>query len=593
MIHDAPIALFSLRAFVLPGAVGILLALGLWGVPYTLLCAISIGVVRILLDSWQEIRQGKYSLDYVAFVAMVVSLISEQYLAGAIIALMFTGGKALESFASQKAHAALKSLSDTIPKTAFVFRHGAYEEVSLQDIAAGEKILVKRNEIVPLDGTLASKDLGVFDLSNLTGEVAPVTLKPGTAIKSGSINVGEIIELVTVGDFSTSTYHKIVQLVDEAHAHPARMVRLSEKANIYFTFVAFVCAGLAYLISGELARALAVLVIATPCPLIIAAPVAFIGGMSRLARNGIVLRKPAALEGLDQATAVFFDKTGTLTMGDPAFTAIELVKRASRLTEEDVLRIAASIEVHSLHPLARAVVREADKRNIAFPIAENVVEKIGVGITGYIEGASYTVTGSPRTHQGIALVLKKNGKDVAYVYFADTLKEGVEVLLGELTTRGVRTEIITGDSQENAERVFGGLATIVHADASPGDKYALIEKAEREGEVVVMVGDGLNDAPALARAGVGVVFSGAENGASIGASDIVMLDSRIEKLSLLFSASHRTVRIARQSIYGGIFLSSVGMVCAAFGYIAPVHGALMQEAIDVVVILNALRSLRA
>lgn len=577
-------------AFWMPAVVAVLLILSFFDAPFVLLCAIGLGLMRILFESYREIREGRYALDYIALVALGVSIIAGEYLAGALVALMFTGGKALEDFASRKAYAALKSLSETIPKTVFVERGGKFEEVPLQEVRDGEHILVKQGELVPLDGMVRAPAQGLFDLANLTGEAGAQYFALGTFVKSGAINRGETVTLQVVGTFASSTYHKIAELVAEAKSRPARMVRLSARANIYFTAITFVIAGIAFVLGDGIARALAVLVIATPCPLIIAAPVAFIGGMSRLARSGIIVRVPAALEGIAQSDTVFFDKTGTLTLGEPALTRIEICQ--TTMSEEELLRIAAGIEIHSLHPLARAIVAEAERCQITYSIADVAAEKIGKGISGKVEGKTYTISGTDEEYRGITLALKSDDTVLARFHFADVLKEGALDFVGALKKSGVRTEIITGDTKENANEIFGKTALLVHAAASPQDKHRFVEEAHARGAVVTMIGDGLNDAPALARADVGVVYSGTENSASIEAADIAILDRRIDRVRELFSISHRTVSIARQSIYGGIVLSMIGMIAAALGYIPPVYGALLQETIDIIVILNALRVLR-
>lgn len=579
-----------LVGFWMPGLVTLLLVFGFFGVSYAYLAAIVLGLARILFESYREIREGRYALDYVALVALGVSIVAHEYLAGALVALMFTGGKALEDFATRRAYAALKSLGETIPKTVFVERDGNVRETPLQEVKHGDRIIVKQEELVPLDGVLCAPARALLDLANLTGEAGARDFKSGTFIKSGAVNKGETITMQVVGSFVSSTYHKIVELVEEAKNHPARIVRMSSRASAYFTAITFFIAGVAFVLGDGITRALAVLVIATPCPLIIAAPVAFIGGMSRLARVGIIVRVPAALEGIAQTDTVFFDKTGTLTMGEPSLIRVEILDAS--VAEEDVLRIAAGIEIHSLHPLARTLVRETERRAIEYSITDVVSEKVGQGISGVVDGETYTITGSEEEYRGITLVLKKGDAMVARLHFGDVLKEGALDFVEELTKSGIHSEIITGDTKENAEEVFGKTTFVVHADASPEDKFRLIEKAHAQGSIVTMIGDGLNDAPALARADVGVVYSGTENSASIEAADIAMLDRRIDRIEELFSVSRRTVSIAQQSIYGGIALSVVGMFFAALGYIPPVYGALIQEAIDIVVILNALRVLR-
>lgn len=567
------------------------IGLGLAGFSYAYTVAIVIGIALIVWNGFQEIKEGRYALDYVAFLAMVVALLTGQELAGAIVTLMFTGGKALETFASRRAEAALRALSETIPKNAFVWRDGKFNDVALQEIKDGERILVKRHELVPLDGTLYS-ELGLLEMANLTGEAGATEFSRGVLIKSGAVNAGETIELIVVGDFGSSTYHNIVKLVEEAKERPARFVKLSARASGYFTVTTLFFAALGYFIGGTTSL-LAVLVIATPCPLIIAAPAAFVSGMSRLARRKVIVRQPTVLEVLDKASVMFFDKTGTLTFGEPELSLIKRISpTVADLSDEALLGIAASIEIHSLHPLARAIVNEAKKRNVSFTTSTLVSEKLGKGISGQVNGRTYHLSGADKEHAGITLVLHDGEVTIAEFHFVDHLKPGVSGFLERLRERGIRTEVITGDTMKNAREVFGDMDIKIHASALPEDKYRLVEEAHLAGEKVVMVGDGLNDAPALARADVGIVFSGSENAASINAADIVMIDKNIERLEDLFYTSRRTYAIARQSVYAGIGLSVMGMSLAAFGFITPVAGALVQEAIDVIVILNALRALR-
>ena len=560
-----------------------------------LLLIIIVGIVKIVTDSYQKISSGQYSLDYIAFFAMVLSLSSGEYLAGAIVSVMFIGGESLEAFASGRAYRALKKLSETIPKNCLVQQGDKFVEQPIQEVIDGKIILIKRNEIIPLDGTILTPDEAVLNLANITGEVDPVNFKKGTFIRSGSVNSGDTLTLSVVGSFATSSYQRIVGLVEDAKLNPARTVRLSEQANFYFTFVTLVIAGLTYYFTGDLVRLLAVLVIATPCPLIIAAPVAFVGGMSMAAYRGIILRKPSALEGLDKADAIFFDKTGTLTFGQPV-----LLNAATDISDE-ALAIAAGLEIHSLHPYAKTIVEEARKRGLNFPIADNIHEEIGKGISGTINGKEYHFygkellqAGTKSTQNSLDSAIGAAGADtvLARFQFGDVIKEGAGDLLNRLKGKGAHVAVITGDKKAKAEETLKDLHVDIYADQTPEGKYTLVEDEKKKGHTVVMVGDGLNDAPALARADVGIVFSGTENGASIEAADVAILGGGLDKLDALFNISHRTIRIAKQSIYGGIALSVVGMTFASLGFIQPVYGALIQEGIDVVVILNALRTLK-
>ena len=583
---------FNGSVFFLPIIVLILLALGLFGVPHVLQLAIVIGIAKIVFESYRHIREGKYSLDYIAFAAMALALGTGSFIPGAVIALMFTGGEGLEAFASGRAQAALRKLGDTIPKKCLV-RHGAdYREVPLQSVKEGDVILIKAREIVPLDGIVATQDGAVLDMANLTGEAEPVSVRMGTQVRSGAINAGATMELSVVGDFSSSTYHKIVSLVEDAKAHPARTVRMSEKASMYFTLATALIVLAVYLVTGDMVRVLAVLVIATPCPLLIAAPVAFVAGMSRAAKDAIIIRKPEAFESIAKATHVFFDKTGTLTLGQPKLAGIELTAHAGGMDESAVLALAAGLEIHSLHPLAKAIVSEAHKRDLSFAIAVRVSERIGRGIEGTIGTSSYRMERTPHAAEGITLSLYRGDIELARMHFKDELKAGAHKALLTVVSYGAKVAVITGDHAENAKAVFKDSDLDVRSDQSPADKHGAVQKAQQDGGIVVMVGDGLNDAPALARANVGVVFSGSENGASISAADVVILGAGIEKVTRLFAISRRTMRIVRQSIYGGIALSVIGMCVAALGYIPPTTGALIQEGIDIIVILNALRVLR-
>lgn len=551
--------------------------------------AIAIGLGKIIWDSIGKIRNGKYSLDYIAFLAMIVSLPAEQYLAGAIVALMITGGEALDEYAASRAERALRSLAERIPKHCTVrLPNGSTVEKPIQSISKNEIIIVKPNELVPLDGVLRS-DEALLNEANLTGEALPVTVVRNTFIKSGSVNIGELIEISVEGSFETSTYMRIVRLVEDAKKHQAHVVRLAEKVNFPFTAIALLLAGGAYLFSDELSRALAVLVIATPCPLIIAAPVAFIGGLSRAARKNIIVKRPVTLELLDRVTVVFFDKTGTLTLGEPDLISIK--KMSGERSENSILSIAAAIEFHSIHPLSRAISAARATRKTPVLEAHGVVETIGKGIAGTVDGVRFSVSKATQSEEeGIVLSLMEEGREIAQFHFEDKMKENVDELFRALSGRGIRMEIITGDRKENAMRLFGHFGIPIHTGVSPEEKFAIIDAEKKNGHTVAMVGDGLNDAPALAHANVGIVFSGTENSAAIEAADAVILGRDIMLVDDLFDTARRSMRVAAESVWGGVALSSLGMVAAAFGYIPPIAGAVIQEVIDVAVILNSLRT---
>lgn len=552
---------------------------------------IGIGLIQITRVAVREIRTGSGSLDYIAFLAMMLSIFTHEYLAGAVIAIMYTGGEALEAYATHRAEASLASLLARIPKVALVKdSSGGLTEVPLALVTEGTTIVVRGGELIPLDGRLVSLH-AELSLANLTGEPLPETITKGTVVKSGSVNVGEACEIIVSGTLATSTYAKIVDLVKNAEQNQAPFVRLTAAANLPFTALTLVISGGAYLLSGDITHVLAVLVIATPCPLIIAAPVAFIGGLSRAAGKNIIVKTPAVLESIARITTIFFDKTGTLTLGTPQLTGITLIDTLE--SEEYVLERAAALEFHSIHPLARALTTAAKERGLTPAPADEAKEVIGTGMHGSVAGKSYCILQAPEKHHktgGISLVLNEGEHELAVFHFADVLKENAKNLIIGLTDAGFKVAVLTGDRKENADSIFAGLSLDICADCTPEEKYRLVAAAKERGEKVAMIGDGLNDAPALAKADIGIVFSGTENSASIDAADVAILGHDVLLIHELFALSKRSVRIANQSVYTGIGLSTIGMTLAAFGYIVPVEGALIQEGIDVAVIINALRS---
>lgn len=561
-----------------------------FGLPLLYIVAIAIGLARLVWESIEKVRAGRWSLDYIAMLAMAVALSSpEYYLAGAIVALMITLSTALEGYGAERAEASLKALIERIPKVCQVKSAGGYSPVPIQEVIEGSTIFIKTNELIPLDGFLKSP-AATINQANLTGESLPVELTLNEFIKSGTVNVGSSFELETAGNFSTSSYQKIIKLVEESKKQPANIVRLAQKFNWPFTAVSLFIAGGTYFATRDLARTLAVLAIATPCPLLISAPIAFLGGMSKAAKKTIIIKKPAVLEILSRATSLYLDKTGTLTLGEPHLESINLLDK--NIDESHALIIAAAIEMHSLHPLARAITAQRAKRNLPELIATNVAETIGHGITGTVEEKKYTVVKSSQIQAaGITLDMLRENTVIARFTFSDQMKENTPIFLSELGKK-YKLAIITGDSEENTRHLFGKHNITIYSRATPEKKFEIIKAARAAGETVIMIGDGLNDAPALAMADAGIVFSGTENSASIEAASVAVLGHDILLVSEVLSLSNRTVTIAKQSIVIGIGLSIVGMGFAAFGFITPVIAAIIQEIIDVGVTLNALRASR-
>ncbi len=583
----------DVSTFTLPVVVALSLAAGLvTGNPLLYLPGLVIGLLQLLVVAYEDLRTGNWSLDYIAFLAMALALGTHEWLAGAVIALMYSGGEALEEYASRRANASLAGLLARLPKTALMKDGDGHDtrEVPLAEVPEDAIIVVRSGELVPLDGFLHSPS-ATLNLANLTGEPLPEAVTDGAFIKSGSVNAGGALELRVSGTLETSTYAKIIDLVRAGEHDQAPFVRLADRANLPFTILTLLISGAAYAATGgDLARVLAVLVIATPCPLIIAAPVAFVGGLSRAAGKNIIVKRPAALEAAAKVTTVFFDKTGTLTLGVPALVRIETL---DGLTEDQALSIATSLEFHSIHPTAHALVAAARERGFTPTPAEHMTETPGVGIAGVVAGRYTSIEPAPddkRIPGGISLELSQDGTPTALFHLADELKANTRELLARLSRDGLSVAILTGDKRATAEAVFKGIPVTIHADLEPKDKYRIVEDARARGARVAMVGDGLNDAPALAKADVGIVFSGTENSASIDAADIAILGHDPLLVEEVFALARRSVKIAGQSVYAGIALSILGQLVALFGYIPPVTGAILQEGIDVTVILNALRA---
>ena len=549
---------------------------------------IAAGLVSLAWESWERLRKKKWNLDYLAFIALVLSLTLGEMLPGAVVALMVAVSAALEKYGTTRAEKTLRGLFENIPKTVMRKVGQGTESVALQDVRPGDVIIVKRSEMIAIDGILVSEK-GLFNEANLTGEMEPVVYEHGTLLKGGIINVGETAELRVKGDFEHSSYRRILGLVEEGKTHPSPLGRLAERYNGYFTVFSLAVAFAAYAFSGDWTRFLAVLVIATPCPLLIAAPLSFIGGLNKAARKNIIIKGPYALELLARTKRFFFDKTGTLTLGVPHLKRIELFDK--HIDKDGALALSAALEWHSFHPLAKAFIEAHAVHGEERFFAEDVEEVIGKGIFGTIAGQRYgIVKAEDAKDNGIVVDLLLGEHKIARFYFDDELKAGSAKVFDYLRERGYSLGILTGDRKVNAERIFGHFQIPIYADCSPEKKTILVKRYQKEGELVGMIGDGMNDAPALALADIGIVFSGTENSASIEAADVAILGRDAWLIRDAVHIGRRSYHVAFQSIMLGIGLSSAGMLLAAAGYIPPLQGAILQEVIDVIVIVNALRS---
>jgi heavy metal translocating P-type ATPase len=498
----------------------------------------------------------------------------------------------------------MQDLLSRVPRTATRHRNGGLEEVPLDDIAPGDRLLIRQGDVVPVDGTVASETAFV-DTSALTGESLPVRLAHGAEAMSGSTNAGEAFDLTATREAKDSTYAGIVRLVEAAQASKAPMSRLADRWSLGFLAVTVGIAFAAWWFTGDPIRAVAVLVVATPCPLILAVPVALVAGLSRAAHFGVLIKGAGPLETMARIRTLILDKTGTLTDGRPQIVSID---SHDGMAEDDILRLAAALDQASKHPVAQAIVAAATARGFALPVPSDVAEIPGEGVVGHVEGRRVIVGGDafvasrvgrrPDDQSAIAagsvlVAVAVDGHMAGRLVMSDPLRDGAGAMLDGLRRQGIsRILLATGDRADVAERVTEGLGLDgLRAGLTP-DRKVLLVLGERKHGPVMMVGDGVNDAPALAAADVGVAMGARGAAASAEAADVVLLVDRIDRLGPGIEIARGARRIAVESVVAGIGLSVIGMIAAAFGYLTPVQGALLQEVIDVAVILNALRALR-
>jgi heavy metal translocating P-type ATPase len=559
---------------------------------------------------WRTLRgvlSGRFAADLIAMLAVIGALILAEPLAGLIVVLMQTGGEALERYAEGRASAAVRDLEAAAPRFAHRVRDGATQDVEAEALVVGDELLVRPGELVPCDGIVLDGHSHV-DAARLTGEPMPVTATVGAQLMSGSLNLESPLVLRATALARESQYARIVELVRTAQASKAPLQRLADRYAVWFTPLTLLVGAVAYLVSGDPLRCLAVLVVATPCPLIIATPVAVVGGISRAARRGIIFRHGSALEHLGGITVAVFDKTGTLTVGKPR---VARVLAAPPFTVPDVLRLAGAVEHGSGHLLARTLGEELVTQGISPAEARDVVESAGEGITGRADGRTVTVGGWAyvvRNHPGSEPGLREalggddgaalrayvavDGQGAGVIEYADRLRPAMAGLVSTLRSQGVRkTLLLSGDDQANAFDVGRALGIDeAHGGLLPEDKVAFVRRLVAAGDQVLMVGDGTNDAPALSSATVGIALASGGGGIAAEAADAVILADDPTRITEAVTISRRTLRLAKQSIWAGLGMSGAAMVAASLGFIPPVAGALLQEGIDVAVILNALRA---
>ena len=572
----------------------------LWGATTAmLLVPLTASVVRSLL-------RRDVGVDAIALVSMAGALALGEYLAGAVVALMLAGGNALEESANRRARRELTALVERAPRHALLRRDHELVEVPVGEVEAGDVVLVRAGEVVPVDGMVLG-DEAIVDESALTGEPLPVTVHRGGNVRSGTSAAGHAFELRALRPASESAYAALVRLVEHAEEERAPFVRVADRYAIFFLPATLAVAAAAWAVSGDPVRALAVFVVATPCPLILAAPIALISGLSRAARVGVVVKGAAAIEQLGQARSVLLDKTGTVTLGQPE---LDRVVPTDGFEPDEILRLAASLDRLSSHPLAKALVDAAERRSLRLTIPEQTEEAFGKGVRGIVDGHSVLVgsAGWLRLHgidpelpeplaDGSAKVLVGIDERLSGVaVIGDRLRSDSVDLVPRLRAAGVRhVAIVTGDRAAVAGHVGEVLGVDrVYAEQTPEEKLDVVRALRERPDLrsVVMVGDGVNDAPALALADVGVAMGSAGATVSSETADAVILVDRVDRVADAIRIGRRALFVARQSVLAGIALSLLAMGVAAAGYLPPVEGALLQEAIDVGVILNALRALR-
>ncbi len=555
------------------------------------LFSIGLGSYELVVETVSEIIKKHFVLDYIALVAIIVGLMTGEFLVAAIIALMIASGRNLEQYGFKRAKDALTSLVDRIPDEVTLWENDEIgRKIKLSQVQIDQQVVIRKGEVIGLDGELIS-DNGLVDESSLTGEPYESEKFAGDQIRSGTINIGELMVIKVTKTQADSTYNKIINMVKQAQTEKAPLVRLADKYSTIFTILTAILSIGAYLWTFDLNRVLAILVVATPCPLLLATPIALLGGVNAAAKRKIIVKRLASMEVLSRINALIFDKTGTITLGMPKVVSFEVIKKNQDLKE--LIAIAEAIERNSLHPLAKAIVRYAKEKKVARVKAEKITEKIGQGIFGEVDGTNYRLS-KLGSNEGMKIGLYKGQTELGIFTFEDEIKPESKKIINRFKGMGFKLFIFTGDKQVAADKVAAvlGEGIEIKAECTPADKQAGIKQLQDKKQVVAMVGDGINDAPALALADVGMVFSNEEQTAASEAADVVFLGGDFKHVSEVLNLSKRTIHIAMQSILVGMGLSLLAMVIASFGLIPPIVGAGIQEAIDVGVILNALRASR-
>ncbi|GAB5056027.1 heavy metal translocating P-type ATPase [Companilactobacillus alimentarius] len=549
----------------------------------------------MFVDMIKVLKSGNFGIDLLAITAIVATIVLGQYWAGWIVLLMLTGGDTLEEFAANKAKSELKSLLDNTPSKAHLITAKGIEDRDIDEIRVGDSLLIRPKEQVPVDG-IVFEGTSEIDESSLTGESAPVTVQKGTYVMSGSINGDNPFKIKAEKIAADSEYQAIVKLVKESETHPAHFVRLADRYAVPFTLIVYLIAGIAWYVSKDPIRIAQVLVVASPCPLILAAPIAFVSGMSRTSRNGIIVKSGTALEKLNAARTVAFDKTGTITMGK---LVVDDFQVKNGFSERQVLSYAASLEQNSSHVMAKAIVDYAVQNEVGFVNASNLKEVTAEGIQGEIAGhvvkvgqGKFVTTEIVDEVKGSGVYVSIDDKYAGVYSLLDQIRPEAKSTIQELKNFGIENILmISGDKKEATEMVASKVGITKYFPVSlPKDKVKIINGLDKKYHPTVMVGDGVNDAPALALADVGIAMGYKGANAASESADAVILQDDLSKVSTAVKIAHDTMKVAKEAVLIGIFICIALMIVATFGLIPTIIGAMLQEVVDTVAILYALRA---
>jgi heavy metal translocating P-type ATPase len=574
---------------------------------YVWLTTLIVGSLPLMYRVLKVLKQGKVGVDLIAIAAIFASFWATEYLAGVVILLMLSTGEALEAFAQAKAKSELTNLMDKAPSIAHIKGNHGLRDVPVDMVKIHDRLMVKPGEVIPIDGIV------VFGISNvdeavITGESLPVEKKPGSAVYSGAVNQDNPLEIRASKTSADSKYQVIVKLVKEAQNAQSPTVRLADRYALFFNIITFAAAGVTWLVSHDPSRVLSVFVVASPCPLILAVPIAIISGISKAASRGIIIKNGTALEKLGEVKGLVFDKTGTLTIGTPEVVGVVSV---CDLSEREITHLAVSIEQLSVHVFARSIVQYAQNKNMILEYPEKFEELFGQGVTASLKGKKYvfgkltflkeqkikideSITKHHQTFQAegkTAVYLGDEHALLGYVVFADIVRPETKTMFSSLKEHNLNKIImLTGDKQAVAKTIASNVGIMEYrAELLPEEKVAELKKIQNEYGPMAMIGDGVNDAPALAIASVGIALGSHGATAASEAGDIVIMVNDIHRVHDAVHIAQNAMKLAKQGIVFGMGTSLLLIIFACFGLISPIAGAVMQELLDAVVILNALR----